>query len=179
MVHVRFKKWAFVLNSMTASRVVVSRENAPYHDVASVISCFCIAQTCKDWFLSLSLPNKIEAIFIFRSLIYGVTDKETAASLMTLLPTGNTSQALAIAQKREIRDVSYCADLCTKKHCQTISTFWATLNIGNLFLGLPIMNGHFFTRFTRNIEHSHLCSDPSISLKQCARCNSPVRLFKC
>ena len=84
---------------MTASRVVVSREKAPYHDVASVISCFCIAQTCKDWFLSLSLPNKIEAVFIFRSLIYGVTDKDTAASLMTLLPTGNTSQALAIAEK--------------------------------------------------------------------------------
>ena len=64
---------------------VAIRETASSHDVASLIACFCIAQNCTDWFVSLPLTSKIEVIFLFRGVIYGRCDIETAKRMFMLV----------------------------------------------------------------------------------------------
>ena len=88
---------------------VAIREATSSHDVASLIACFCIAQKSTDWFVNLPFTSKIEVIFLFRALIYGLCDNDTARRMFTLFEQAECA-ATALDLLDRIKDLQIQCD---------------------------------------------------------------------
>ena len=79
---------------------MVIRDTTSTHDVASLIACFCLSQTCPDWFLCLPFTGKIEIVFLLRTVIYGLCDSGTAKRMITLFESADSAvPALDLVEK--------------------------------------------------------------------------------
>ena len=92
---------------------VTVRETTSTHDIASLTACFCLSQKCNDWLVSLPFTTKIEVIFVFRVVIYGLCDSETAKRMFTVfeqadcaLPALDLLEKIVILQSHEMFELA-------------------------------------------------------------------------